>query len=226
MRSAGTVVLLHGVGLRAWSMTRLARALRREGFAVVNETYPSRSCPLERLAEEWLPDLLTRTGTAEAPRLHFVTHSMGGIVLRLWLERTTKRPGGKLPANLGRTVMVAPPNAGSAVADRLRGFPPFRWIVGVNGPRLGTKAEDVPPGIGSWPGGTGGLGIIAGDFTLNPLFSKWLEGPNDGKVAVASARLEGMADFRILSSSHPMLPWRAKTGELVCGFLRDGRFPG
>lgn len=224
MTSPETVVLLHGVGLRAWSMARLALALRRAGFAVVNETYPSRSWTLERLASEWLPELLERTGSSTASKLHFVSHSMGGIVLRLWLKRETERRGGNLPPNLGRVVMIAPPNAGSAVADRLRDFPPFRWVLGVNGTRLGTTQNDVPPALGPWPEGTEGAGVIAGDFTLNPLFSNWLGGPNDGKVAVESARLEGIAAFRVVPFSHPMLPWRAESARLVVRFLREGNF--
>jgi len=224
---AGTVVILHGLGRTHWSMMRLAAALEHDGYRVVNLSYPSRTLPLEALADDWLPRQLRETGADAAPHLHFVTHSMGGIVLRLWL-----RDRG-VPANLGRVVMLAPPNAGSEVSDRLNTFAPFRWFTGINGRRLGTQPADLPRTLGSWPAATssggippaaGALGIIAGDRTLNPLFSAWLPGPNDGKVTVASARLVGMADFLVLHHSHTWLAWQADTIEQVLAFLRTGRF--
>jgi hypothetical protein len=213
-----TVVLLHGLGLGGWAMARLAAALARDGYRVVNLTYPSRGLPLEQLGGEWLPARLREHGATDAPRLHFVTHSMGGIVLRVWLRDAAA------PANLGRVVMLAPPNAGSAVAERLNNFPPFLWFTGVNGRRLGTGPDSLPRTLGPWPAAAGELGIIAGDRTLNPLFSAWLDGPNDGKVAIASARLAGQTDFLVLHHSHTWLQWRAETFTHVRAFLRTARF--
>ncbi len=211
------VVLLHGLGLGSWAMTRLDSALTREGYRVVNVSYPSRRLPLEKLAAEWLPDLLENQGAATAPRVHFVTHSMGGILLRLYLRDHA------IP-NLGRVVMLAPPNAGSEVADRINDFLVLRWFASVNGPRLGTGADSVPRSLGPWPDTAGDLGIIAGNRSLNPVFSAWLRGPNDGKVAVASTRLSGMRDFIVLAHSHTWLQWCGDTIEQVRVFLRAGRF--
>jgi hypothetical protein len=150
LRAADIVVLLHGLGLGGWAMARLERSLRAEGFRTVNLTYPSRTLSLEQLAAEWLPAQLRARGIAAAPRVHFVTHSMGGIVLRAWLREEQRKNDGRPPAGLGRVVMLAPPNQGSAVADRLRRFPPFRWFTGVNGARLGTGANSVPRALGPW----------------------------------------------------------------------------
>ena len=242
--SGETVVLLHGLGVRSWVMTRLEHALKREGYRVVNISYASRWTPLEQLGESWLPRLLHETGADTAPRLHFVTHSMGGIVLRLWLQRATaaapaasadpaksRSDSGLSPADispplsrLGRIVMVAPPNAGSELADHLRRFALFRWLTGLNGVRLGTGPDSLPRSLGPWPAGAGRLGIIAGHHSLNPLFSSWLPGPDDGKVSVASTRLEGMCDFIILPHSHTWLIWRRDTIERTCAFLRNGHF--
>ena len=223
LRSADTVVLLHGLGLGRWAMARLERSLRAEGYRTVNLTYPSRSLPLEQLAAEWLPAQLRSRGVAAAPHFHFVTHSMGGIVLRAWLREAQRKNGGRPPAGLGRVVMLAPPNQGSAVADRLRCFPPFRWFTGVNGIRLGTGADSLPRALGPWPAAVD-LGIIAGDRTLNPLFSAWLDGANDGKVSVASTRLTGLRDHLVLPHSHTWLQWRADTARAVGHFLQHGRF--
>jgi pimeloyl-ACP methyl ester carboxylesterase len=217
-QAADTVVLLHGLGRSSWSMAYLAAGLKRDGYNVVTLSYPSRTVPIEELAAEWLPKMLRETGADGASRVHFVTHSMGGIILRQWVSRKT------VPANLGRIVMIAPPNAGSEVTERLAAFPPFRWFTGVNGRRLGTRPTDLPKMLGPWPAGASALGIIAGDRTLNPLFSAWLPSPNDGKVTVASTRLAGMTDAVTVHHSHTWLAWRKDTRELVRNFLRDGRF--
>jgi triacylglycerol lipase len=216
--AAETVVLLHGVGLRSWAMGRVESSLAKEGYRVINLTYPSRTMTLEKLGGEWLPAQLREHRTAGAARLHFVTHSMGGIVVRMWLrERGT-------PPNLGRVVMLAPPNAGSEVSDRLKNFPPFRWLTGINGPRLGTGAEALPATLGPWPAGAGALGIVAGDRSLNPLFSAWLAGPDDGKVAVARARLAGATEFLVLHHSHTWLQWRGDTLAHIKTFLASAHF--
>jgi hypothetical protein len=218
-RAADTVVLLHGLGRTSWSMTRLESELARDGYRVINLSYPSRTLPLEALATDWLPQQLRATGADTAPRMHFVTHSLGGIVVRLWLRERGA------PANLGRVVMLAPPNAGSEVADRLNHFAPYRWFTGANGRRLGTLATDLPRTLGPWSAHAAPLGIIAGSFTWNPLFSSWLPGPDDGKVTVAATHLEGERDHLVLPFSHTWLAWRAGTVAAIREFLREGRFP-
>jgi triacylglycerol esterase/lipase EstA (alpha/beta hydrolase family) len=211
------VVVLHGLGRTRASMHRVAATLRRDGYRVVNVSYPSRTMPLEQLADEWLPALLREHGAEDAPRLHFVTHSMGGIIVRLWLRDNPA------PANLGRIVMIAPPNHGSEVADRLRGNPLFRLFTGVNGARLGTGADSLPAQLGAGPAAAR-IGVIAGNRSLNPVFSCWIHGPDDGKVGVASARLDGMGGFIELPYSHTWLSWRRPVLAQVGAFLRDGEF--
>ena len=246
-----TVVLLHGLGRTSFSMAPLARSLEREGYRVVNLSYPSRTKSLEALATEWLPAELERgvgmkrsagfqpatvnqpagmpaLQEGGAPRLHFVTHSMGGILVRLWLQEQG------VPPNLGRVVMLAPPNAGSEVSDRLDSFPPLRWFTGENGRRLTTRPDALPATLGAWPPAgsqldeagakRGELGVIAGSRSLNPLMSAWLPSPNDGKVTVAATHLAGETDHLVLPYSHTWLGWRSETISQVKAFLRDGRF--
>jgi triacylglycerol lipase len=236
-----TVVLLHGLGLGGWAMKRFETALKRDGYRVVNLSYPSRRVPLGQLAAVWLPRALRESGASASTRLHFVTHSMGGIVLRFHLRDHAI-------AHPGNVVMLAPPNSGSEVVDKLANFPPFRWITGVNGVQLGTGPDSMPRMLGPWPAcpalveracpepveracpalvenaGAGRLGIIAGDRSLNPLFSAWIPGPNDGEVSVASAKLAGMSDFLVLHHSHTWLLWSGKTINQVRTFLRTGHF--
>jgi pimeloyl-ACP methyl ester carboxylesterase len=215
-----TVVLLHGLGLGKWSLWRVERALTRDGYHVVNFGYPSTRVPLETLAGEWLPAQLAARGIAPAstPRLHFVTHSMGGIVVRAWIA------GGHAPANLSRVVMFAPPHQGTPLVDRIGGWWLFRAATGVNGRRLGTQATDAfPAKLGPWTS-SAQLGVIAGDHTLNPLFSAWIPGPDDGKVPVAATRLDGMTDHCVLPYSHTWLQYRREPIAQVRAFLRTGRF--
>ena len=210
-----TVVLLHGVAMPAIEMHHLAQALAAAGYRVVNLSYPSRSLTIEQLARDYLPAQLHARGADAAPRLHFVAHSMGGLVVRLYLQEHK-------PANLGRVVLLAPPNAGSLVADRLCRSALCRWLIGPNLSRLGTSTADAlapkltPPDYE--------VGIIAGNTSINPVFSRWQTGANDGAVSMDSARLAGARDFLVVPYSHTLMLWRDAIAAQVLAFLRTGRF--
>ena len=217
-----TVVLLHGLGLGSWAMKRTQRTLEREGYTVVNLSYDSLRTPLTELTGTWLGDQLEAHAvdlSDNAPPLHFVTHSMGGIVLRGWLKQH-----GVPPALLrGRVVMFAPPNQGSSLVDRIGTWKLFRLSTGVNGRELSTAADSFPNLLGPWPVGPE-LGIIAGDRPINPLLAHWTGSPGDGKVRVAETRLEGMADHIVMPHSHTWIQYRKAPIAQVVAFLRDGRF--
>lgn len=207
------VVLLHGLGRSSLSMKRLEWRLQREGYEVVNVSYPSRSWTVEQLAAVWLPRLLENRLTPGV-KTHFVTHSMGGIVLRAYLCVAR-------PERLGRVVMLGPPNAGSELVDRLSRNAVLRKLIGPAGQQLGTSrgsaVHDLPPADFE-------VGILAGNRSCNPVFSALVEGPDDGKVSVSSTRLEGMTSHRVVPCSHTWLMWRTKAlNEVIC-FLDEGHF--
>jgi pimeloyl-ACP methyl ester carboxylesterase len=208
------VVLLHGVLAHGAFMKPLESALKDAGYRTVNISYPSRDQTIEEIAAEFLPRELAKHDLARAQKVHFVVHSMGGLITRAYLAKSR-------PANLGRVVMLGTPNHGSEAADRLAESDILRKIVGVNLAGLRTKENGAAGKLGR---ADYDLGIIAGDTSINPLFSSWVKGEADGPVSLDSAKLEGMRDFVIVPYSHTAMLWRSETAKQVLAFLRDGKF--
>ena len=208
------VVLLHGVLASGTFMKPLESALKDAGYRTVNISYPSREKTIEQIAADFLPGELKKHDVARAPKVHFVVHSMGGLITRAYLEKSR-------PPNLGRVVMLGTPNHGSEAADRLAESDILKKIVGVNLENLRTKENGT---AGKLSRATYDLGIIAGDTSINPLFSSWVKGDADGPVSLESAKLEGMRDFVVVPYSHTAMLWREETAKQVLAFLRDGKF--
>ncbi len=211
---AERVVLLHGLGRSDLSMLRLERALEDRGYAVVNVGYPSTEHSIEQLSENELGPALATCCSDPGGRVHFVTHSMGGIVLRYYLEQHEVE-------GLGRVVMLSPPNQGSELADWAAENPVLEKLLGPAIEELGTGPESIPSRLGPVDFE---LGVIAGDRTLNPLFSRIIPGVDDGKVSVERAKVSGMADFLVVPHSHTYIMLSEDVIEQVIHFLENGQF--
>ncbi|MGD2218314.1 MAG: alpha/beta fold hydrolase [Gemmatimonadales bacterium] len=212
--TADRVVLLHGLGRTDLSMIRMESALEDRGYEVVNVSYPSTQYSIEHLATEKLGPAVEACCSGPHGKVHFVTHSMGGIVLRYYLESHEID-------SLGRVVMLSPPNQGSEVADWVAENQMLQRILGPWPEELGTGPESVPVQLGPVDFE---LGIIAGNKTLNPLFSRMIPGADDGKVAVEATKVEGMTDFLVVSKSHTYIMMSDAVIAQVVHFLEHGEF--
>lgn len=214
---AACVVLLHGLSRSEYSMLLLEETLEYHGYLVVNDGYPSNEAPIA--------DLVRHVGQAVArcdgAEVNFVTHSMGGILVRAWLRDNR-------PARIGRVVMLAPPNHGSEIVDNLAQFELFPELLDLlHGPavhELGTAPNSTPNQL---PPVDYELGVIAGNRAISPLGPIMIDGANDGTVSVESTRVDGMSDHIVLPATHTMMMVNPLVMAQVMTFLEQGAFdPG
>ena len=212
--SADCVILLHGLARTSNSMIPLENALGKQGYKVANIDYESRKKTIEELSSVAIGNALEECHAAPGEKIHFITHSMGGILVRYYLYHN------KLTA-LGRVVMIAPPNKGSEVVDYLGRLSAFRTVNGPAGEELGTGPDSLPSRLGPVDYS---VGIIAGTATVNPILSLYLPNPDDGKVSVASTKVAGMTDFVTVPASHTFIMRNKTAIKQAIAFIKTGTF--
>ncbi len=207
-------ILLHGLARTNASMGTLENTLRDAGYVVHNVDYPSRTATVDVLADKIVGHALAVARKAGAVRIHFVTHSLGGILVRSYLAKH------RVP-ELGRVVMLGPPNQGSEVVDRIGSWWLFRKINGPAGGELGTGATAAPNQLGpvNFP-----VGVIAGSRSINGINSLMIPGSDDGKVSIEHTKVAGMADHIVVPANHPYLMKNPAAIRQVLQFLANGAF--
>lgn len=207
------VVLLHGLGETPWQMALIETALMAAGFGVTNLRYPSTEGGTAELAERCVRPVFDRF--ADVPNLHFVTHSLGGIMMRYLLQDHQ-------PANLGRVVMLAPGHHGSQILELYRRTRLFKEMFGPAGQEVGMgdhcfscvldDAADYE------------LGIIAGTVSGDPFANLVLPWPNDGRLSVETTRLDGMRDHTLVPAAHDHITYHPLAIFQTLHFLKHGQF--
>ncbi len=209
------VILLHGILRSKHDMLLLSNLLKKHGYATLNILYPSREHNLEDLSDFVDKKITESPDYTEKIKINFVTHSMGGLIARYYITR-------KKPDNLGKVVMLGPPNTGSEFADWLSDTkilsPIFKAVFGPASEQLRTDYPHIDGDI-TYP-----LGVIAGNRSINPLAPWVLDGEHDGVVPVERTKIEGMIDHIIIPATHSFMMFNNDVMEQTLYFLKNSRF--
>ncbi|MGD8911704.1 MAG: lipase [Candidatus Thiodiazotropha sp.] len=208
------VILLHGMGRTSFSLSDIETSLQNRHYHVWNESYPSLSQSVEELSVPAIESGLAYCKTKQAERVHFVTHSLGGIIVRYYLQDHQIE-------NLGRIVMLAPPNRGSEVTDQMKDGFFYQTIMGPAAQELGTDKNSLPNSLKPIDGE---IGIIAGKADGEPWFLPEIPGDDDGKVAVERTKLPEMKDFYLVNVGHTFIMNDEEVIRQVLYFLQHGVF--
>lgn len=214
--SKETVILLHGIIRNHFDMMLLEKRMKKEGYACINIKYPSTKYSIEALAEQINAQLEQDENYTGADKVHFVVHSMGGLITRHILARHR-------PVNMGSVIMLGTPNKGSEMADYLAEHKylasPFHYIFGPSASQLRTAHKHFEDEVIDFP-----LGIIASDASLNPIGKQVFGAPNDTLVSIESTKIEGMNDHIIIPSPHALMMFDPRIINQVVAFLKNGKF--
>jgi triacylglycerol lipase len=201
------------MGRTAFSMNSMASYIEKHGYQVISHNYPSTSQTIEQIAKKIIPQFVNECHE-DVKKIHFVTHSLGGIITRYYLQ-TNPLPSGS------RVVMLSPPNKGSEIADRFHDSLWYRWLTGPPGQQLTTAANSLPNRLGAIDYE---IGVITGKNTIEPWFSRLIPGEDDGKVSIESAKLPEIKDFLVVDHTHTFIMKSNEVKRQVLNFIRYGNF--
>ncbi len=206
------VVCIHGFMGAPWNMHFLEKNLRREGWDVVNWKYASRDRFIAEHAEQLVQNLIDLAEVKAGQPIHFVTHSMGALVLLAALNH----PLCPQEAKIGKIVLIAPPLKGTHWGRWIGQFSVARWIAkDFSGRELMTKSNFDD--LGNYPDSLEGVLVIAGTLGFNP----FLEGKNDGTVALHETFLSIPHEHVVINRGHKTIVFSKKVYGLISQFLEN-----
>lgn len=208
------VVLVHGLWRSGWAMRSIATDLEEYGYHTVSNSYPSTEMSIPDIAEQFVPPAIEECRQKGSTRIHIVSHSMGGIVARQYLQ-THKLPDGS------KVVMLSPPNQGSELSEKFGEDAWYQYFVGPAGASLSKKRHGIISGLHALHES---VGVIAAyrNWSLWP--NDWLPQPNDGTVSVESMKLPEMDDFILINSGHATMRFNSEIHAQIRSFLKNGLF--
>lgn len=211
------VILLHGLARSSSSMNSIKKFLKRENYNVVNKSYPSQKYKIEQLSKH-VGSAIKICESYQAPQIYIVTHSLGGILVRQYLQDTKDKPRTK---SIKAIVMLSPPNKGTKIVDAFKDHNWFKWYNGPAGAQLGTDKNSLPNKLKAidFP-----VGVITGNVSSDPWFSHLFSGPNDGKVSVESAKLKEMKDFLVVPHGHTFIMNSSEVHDQIKYFFENLKF--
>jgi pimeloyl-ACP methyl ester carboxylesterase len=203
------VILIHGLWRSLWAMDPMAEFLHNKGdFHTINIPYPSYRKSIQSHTKHIRRVIQQHD---KGGRIHFVTHSLGGIIARHLLNELT-------PKQTGHTVMLAPPNKGSEIIAWLDKWGPLKHALGPSGQQLRMDAVDAPP----LPPHAH-TAVIMGDQSHLPFFRHLLDKQNDGIVSVESGKIDGAHEFHIIPADHTFIATNPLAQSMTLEFLQKGR---
>jgi triacylglycerol lipase len=206
------VILVHGLLSSPRAMLKIRKELALNGYGVINYGYDSRVQSIQTVSEG-LGRIIAERVPVSARELHFVTHSLGALVVRYYLSEERVN-------NLGRFVMIAPPNQGSVWGRTLvKNIPAFKYLLGISGEELQYSLKYRPPLPPPCE-----FGIISGGTGTQRGLNPFIPGDNDATVAVSETMLAGMKDHIIIPGQHTMLLFQKRVIDNVISFLGTGKF--
>jgi pimeloyl-ACP methyl ester carboxylesterase len=204
------LLCIHGFMGSHWNMRFLEKNLRKEGWDVINWTYPSRECYISEHAEQLVQDLIDLAAKKPGQPIHFVTHSMGALVLLASLNQ----PLCPQEAKIGKVILIAPPSQGTYWGRWIGQFSLARWAAkGFSGQELMTKSSFND--LGNYPHSLEGVLVISGSLGFNPL----LAGKNDGTVSVQETLLSTPHEHVLIRRGHKTIVFSKKTYGVIRQFL-------
>lgn len=208
------VVLVHGLWRSGFAMRSIESDLEDAGYETVSISYPSMDYDIPSLAQNWLTEGVNTCEERNAQHIHMVSHSMGGILIRQYLQ-TNQLPTGS------KVVMLSPPNQGSELSQRFGKTWWYQLIVGPAGSSLTKENDGI---IEQLKPVSEPVGIIAAHRQWSLWPESWLPKPNDGTVSVESMKLDEMDDFLLIENGHAMMRYDNEIQAQIRHFLETGKF--